>query len=446
MIRRVGIESGELELAIVGAGYVGLVMAASLTTLGFAVHLIDRDVNRIANLRSGRLPFFEPGLDDAVRECAAIGRLKFATSLAAARQASAVFVAVGTLDQRGEWSSREVNRAVSDIAADPDSPRTVIVRSTLMPGSTRRLLKLAADRDADVEIALNPEFTRQGTAVADFMHPDRVVIGLTRPAGESRALPILERIYARVDAPRVVTDATTAELIKVGSNAFLALKAGFANELDRVAAAMGADIATVVDGIGLDGRIGRSFLTPGPGFGGSCLPSQSRSLPAMAAERGISTPILDAVDGSNSAQAEWVVDEIERMVGAIDGKRVCVLGLTFKAATDDVRESPALRVCSVLARRGATVIGHDPLGAVAARAFAHRAQVALEVVDNVDDAVRAADAVVVTTEWPLYGDLDWESLASTMTGRHVLDVRGVVDAQRAASAGLNIRVHGRPAN
>jgi UDPglucose 6-dehydrogenase len=445
MIRPVGEGEEELRLAILGAGYVGLVMATCLSTLGFAVRCIDHNVERIKGLQRGEAPFFEPGLSDALRECVAVGRLSFGTSLPETHGAAAVFIAVGTLDEHGEWSAREVNRAVGELAADAEAPRILILRSTVMPGTTNRLAVLAADQDARVEICLNPEFTRQGSAMADFLHPDRVVIGLTRPAIQSRALPILETIYAQAGAPIVVTDAASAELIKVGANAFLAVKAGFANEIARIAAATGADVAQVVDAIGLDGRIGRAYLTPGPGFGGSCLPSQLRSLPARAHEYGVATPLLDAVDVSNGLQAEWVVDQLEEAIGDLANKRVAILGLTFKAGTDDVRESPALTVCKVLAARGASVAGHDPMGREAAARYARAANLGLEVSDSPLSAARAADAVVVATDWPDYHVLDWGPIAAALTGRTVLDARGVVDVACAARFGLSVIVHGRPA-
>ncbi len=439
-------EENELKLAVLGAGYVGLVTAACLSTLGWSVRCVDNDEARIDGINAGRLPFFEPGLDEAVRDAVDAGRLTFATSMAAARDATAVFICVGTLDERGDWSARAVKRAVSGLAEDQAAPRTLIVRSTLMPGATARLAKLASDRDADVELAHHPEFTRQGSAIDDFLNPDRVVVGLTRPEHESSALPLLRSVYRRVRAPLVVTDATSAEMIKVGSNAFLAMKAGFANELARLSAATGADVATVVDGIGLDRRIGRSYMTPGPGFGGSCLPSQARSLPALAHEHGVATPIIDAIDGSNGLQAGWVVDSLERAVGDLNGKRICVLGLTFKAGTDDVRESPSLRICYALAARGATVAGHDPMGGQAAAKAADRSGFTLEVCPTVVAASRAADGLVIATEWPEYHTLDWTSLVASMPGRVLVDSRRVADAQAAASAGMNVIVLGRSAN
>jgi UDPglucose 6-dehydrogenase len=431
------------ELAIIGAGYVGLVMAASLSMLGFAVRCIDRNARRIDDLERGVMPFFEPGLEDSVIGCIEAGQLRFGRSVSDARGAAAMFVAVGTLDEAGEWSSRDVDRTVADIAADRSLPRTLIVRSTLMPGSMARLSDLVRGLDPDVEICLNPEFTRQGSALAEFARPDRVVVGLTRPRSASRALPILERVYAAVEAPLLVTDAASAELIKVGSNVFLALKAGYANELARIAAATGADVSDVANGIGMDRRIGREYLSPGPGFGGSCLPSQSRALPGVAVAEGLTTPIIAAISASNAAQAEWVVQQLTREIGALSGRRIALLGLTFKAGTDDVRESPALRVARELTRHGARVVAHDPTAGDGIRSTIARDGLAIEVAATAEQAICEADATVVTTDWPEYRDLDWAALGDSMHGHTVIDTRGAVDEASASAAGVQVVLHGR---
>jgi len=443
MIRRMEARDKTLDLAILGAGYVGLVTAACLATLGFSVRCIDRDTKRIDGLQKGLLPFFEPGLEDAVHGGAASGRLRFSSELSFSHGADAVFLCIGTLDERGNWSARDVERALADVVADNDAPRTIVVLSTLMPTELARMARIAAEVDPSVELAINPEFTRQGNAVGDFLRPDRVVVGLTKPEAESRALPLLQRVYLNVRAPILVTDAASAELIKTGANVFLGLKAGFANELARLAAATGADVAMVVDGIGLDTRIGRAYLTPGPGIGGSCLPSQTRSLPDVSAEQGVDTPIIDSVAKTNALQAEWIVGHVEREVGDLHGKRVAVMGLAFKAGTDDIRESPALAVSRVLAGRGAQLLGHDPLAGKAAQAVLAREGLELRLGEDASRAVAGADAMVVATEWPEYANLDWVALAQAMDGRAVVDARHVVDEVAATAAGFKVVVLGR---
>ena len=438
-------EAGEVRarFGVLGGGYVGLVTSACLARLGFHVCCVDRNEARVEGLRRDEMPFFEAGLAQAVPEGIASGRLNFAQSISAVHGADAIFVCVGTLDEAGEWSAAEVESAVLTIAADAEAPRVVIIRSTLAPGTTTRLVELAQAADPRVELALNPEFSRQGTALADFMQPDRIVLGLTVEADASRALPILRRAYAAIDAPLVVTDAASAELIKIGSNVYLALKAGFANEIGRLSAATGADAAQVVDGIGLDARIGRAYLTPGPGLGGSCLPAQARALPAAARELDVYAPIIGAVDSSNAAQADWVVKTLERSVGDLALKRITILGLTFKAGTDDVRESAALRVARALAAKGAVLCAHDPMGERAAAALLEREGIGLETCPSAQEAIGGCDAVVVTTEWPEYAAIDWEAAAATMRGRSVLDTRYVVDEARATAAGLKVTLLGR---
>jgi UDPglucose 6-dehydrogenase len=308
-----------------------------------------------------------------------------------------------------------------------------------------RLEELARAIDPAVELAYNPEFTREGSAVRDFITPDRTVVGLTRPAELSHAAEVLARTYAPLNAPFVVTEAASAEMIKIGANAFLALKVGYANEMARLAAATGADITKVLATIGLDHRIGRDFLAPGPGFGGSCLPSQARALPRVAADYGVDVPIIAAIEGSNRAQAEWVVSQLEGLIGDLAGKPIALLGLTFKAGTDDIRESSAVALALRLAKRGARLTVHDPLALDAGLAALTRAGADVRGAHDIQGALDGAVAVVVATEWPLYASIDWQQVRSQMSGDLVLDSRGVVDAAAAQAAGLRVVVHGRAA-
>lgn len=434
-----------MTVAVLGMGYVGLVTAACLSHLGHRVVGIDIDSGRVASLLHGTLPFSEPGLDDMAGEQISTGRLTYSDDPQAVHGADLVLVAVGTLDRPGEWTSADVERAVEQVAGDPLAPRTIVIRSTLMPGTTERLARNARDADESVDMAFNPEFTRQGSAVADFLRPERVVIGSTADLPEGAAVTALRRLYAQLNAPLFVTDSTSAELIKVGSNAFLSMKIGFANEISRLAAATGADARAAVDGIGLDSRIGRAFLSPGPGYGGSCLPSQARALPRVAQSHGVETPILDAVDRSNQSQAEWVADTVAEAVGHIDGAPVSILGLTFKAGTDDVRESPALAVARALAGRGARLTVHDPVALAKAVDDLAASGIASTSAADPATACAGAIAVIVATEWPEYGGLDWPAIAGTVTGKLIVDARGIVDVAAAQGAGFQVIVHGRRA-
>jgi UDPglucose 6-dehydrogenase len=430
-------------ISVIGAGYVGLVTGACLAHLGNHVRVVDIDAARIARLRGGDVPIHEPGLDELVAEGLANGRLSFHAEQAATHDSRLVIVAVGTLDREGEWTGTLVEQAISQLASDRQAPRHLVVRSTLMPGTAVGLEATARSIDPDVRLCFNPEFTREASAVRDFLEPDRVVVGAGRDAGALVAE--LHELYAPMDKPILDTDLTSAETIKIASNVFLAAKISFANELARLCAATGADVHAVVDGMGLDLRIGRAFLSPGPGFGGSCFPSQVRALPAMARSLGIEAPVISSVDVSNMGQADWIIDSLELVRGAsIADARVAVLGLTFKANTDDLRESPALRLAERLAARGARVVAFDPVATDRGIAQLAGLGVTAEGAASAEAAITGSDAVVVGTEWPEFRQLDWAALAPAMRGRVIADGRRVVDVDAATDAGLTVVTLGVP--
>ena len=435
-----------MQIAIVGAGYVGLVTAACLAHIGHDTVCLDVDAKRIGRLRRGELPVHEPGLDELVAEGQANGRLAFTADQAAIRGHDLVIVCVGTLDVAEEWNGDIVRAAVRDIASDPELPRMIVIRSTLLPGTAVDIAEEVRGIDAAVRIAHNPEFTREAVAVSDFLTPDRVVIGVDGhdDGGPGTALAdSLRKVYASLEAPTVVTDLTSAETIKVASNVFLAAKITFANELSRLTAATGADAAAVVDGMGLDKRIVRSFLSPGPGFGGSCFPSQARALPRLAHSFGVQTPLLDAIWPSNVSQAEWLLDGMQQAAGRpVEGMRVALLGLTFKAGTDDLRESPAIRLGQALLGRGASVAAFDPValdgGAEMLASAAPSGSAAVVAAPTAEAACQGADAVVVATEWPQFRELDWAAIAPTMAGQVIVDGRRIIDSTAATDAGLRV--------
>jgi len=432
-----------MQVSVVGAGYVGLVTAACLAHLGNHVRCIDIDAARVERLRRGELPIREPGLDELVAETVAAGRLTFHTDVAASHGSRFVIVAVGTLDADGEWFGGLVTRAVEDLARDPGVPRSIVVRSTLLPGTAVAIAAAVKAIDPAVELAFNPEFTRESTAVSDFLVPDRVVIGVAEPHAGGPLIDDLRHLYAPLEAPIVVTDLTSAETIKIASNVFLAAKITFANELARLCAVTGADIGSVVDGMGLDKRIGRSFLSPGPGFGGSCFPSQARALPELAARHGVDAPLMRAITPSNEHQADWLLDRLEAAAGrTVTGWQVALLGLTFKAGTGDLRESPALRAAERLVRRGARVRVYDPVATREGVAQLAAAGVNAEAAPTAEAACAGADAVVAATEWPEFRQLDWAAIALTMPGRLIADGRHVIDVEVAAAAGYTLVVMG----
>ncbi len=427
----------QMLISVIGAGYVGLVTAACLAHLGNEVRVVDIDAARVERLRAGDVPIHEPGLDTLVSEGLASDRLSFHAEPAATHGTALVIVAVGTLDRAGEWTAALVEQAVIGVARDPGAPRHLVIRSTLMPGTATRLATMVREIDPRMRVCFNPEFTREANAVRDFLEPDRVVVGAEPDA--DRLVAELHELYAPMAKPIVDTDLTSAETIKLASNVFLAAKISFANELARLCAATGADVHAVVDGMGLDARIGRSFLTPGPGFGGSCFPSQVRALPDLALHHGVVTPLIASVAASNHQQALWIVDRLEHVAGrTLDGARVGLLGLTFKAGTDDLRESPALRLAEVLVARGATVVAFDPVATDAGVAQLARDGVSIQGVGSAAAAALGADAVVVGTEWPEFAGLDWASIAAGMRGTVVADARRIVDRTAANGAGLTV--------
>jgi UDPglucose 6-dehydrogenase len=433
-----------MHIAIVGAGYVGLVTAACLARIGHDVVCLDVDGARIERLRLGDLPVHEPGLGELISEGLGNGRLRFAFEYDAITGTELVIVCVGTLDAEEEWNGDIVRAAVRGIASDPTLPRMIVIRSTLLPGTAASIAAEVRDIDASIRIAHNPEFTREAAAVSDFLSPDRVVIGVDGhdDAGSGTALAeALTKVYAPLEAATVVTDLTSAETIKVASNVFLAAKITFANEIARLTAATGADAAAVVDGMGLDKRIVRSFLSPGPGWGGSCFPSQARALPQLAHSFGVQTPLMDAIWPSNVSQSDWLLDGLERAASRpIEGMRVALLGLTFKAGTDDLRESPALRLGKALLARGATVVAFDPVALEpgAAQLASDAEDGSIVTAASAAAALVGADAAVVATEWPEFGQLEWASIAPTMSGRVVIDGRRAIDAEAASAAGLRV--------
>jgi UDPglucose 6-dehydrogenase len=419
------------SVAVIGAGYVGLVTAACLARLGNSVRCVDQDRNRIDALRAGEMPFAEPGLAELVNDAVDAGRLAFHTSLASAcRQAEAVVVAVGT-DEDGRWTDRHLRQVLGSLLELPAVPPSIIIRSTMRPGGMAMLYGIASASGGQSHLYYNPEFTREGNAVADFMAPDRIVVGM--PAGMSSvAAEPLRRLYEGIPAPMLLVDYATAELIKVGSNAFLATKIAFANELAQFCRSFGGDMEALRRGIGLDHRIGPDFLHPGLGFGGSCLPSQVDLLTEVAGERRLTAHVVPAVARSNRAQAQRVAEEILEVQDA--SIRVAILGLAFKAGTDDTRQSPALRLIDALTQRSVRRIrAYDPL----VRAVPNRPGV--EVCPDPYRAARAADVIVVATEWPAFGQLDWERMAGLVARREVYDARGVVDVAAATSAGFRVR-------
>ena len=432
-----------MHLFLLGAGHVGLVTAVGFARLGHRVTVADVNAARIAALDDGRPPVFEPGLSEALADGLAAGVLAFTTELNPPADAPFTFICVNTpTGPDGPLSTVHVEAAIARLLTKVGPEHTIVIRSTLPLGGPDRLAALVADHPDRPSIATNPEFMREGQALEDFDRPNRVVAGWLEPRDLAAAQAVLQ-LYAPLGSPSLVADARSVALIKLGSNVFLGMKISFANELARVADATGADIEQVIAGIGLDGRIGTAFLRPGPGIGGSCLPEQAVAIALQTVALDVEAPLLSAVHRSNAVHQRQIVARLEGLLGgpgSLVGRRVGLLGLAFKADTDDVRESPALALAANLRAAGARVLAHDPR----AEARARQADPLLEIVATPLEAVRDADAVVVATEWADYGRLDWPALAAAMRGTIVYDTRAIVALEAAEAAGLQVERLGRP--
>ncbi len=406
------------EIAVIGTGYVGLTTGACFAHLGHRVICADVDSAKIGLLRRGGIPIYEPGLHELVRAGLASQRLSFVTdSSQAAAEADFVYLCVPTpQDSRGAVDLSFLSSAVADIAVSLRAGAVVVNKSTVPTGSTL-LVEQALNRD-DVHVASNPEFLREGSAVSDFLNPDRVVIGADDPAVAAR----VAELYAGVDTVVLDVDPATAETVKYAANAFLATKLSFVNAIAAVCESVGADVNGVLAALGHDRRIGPEFLSPGPGWGGSCLPKDTRALIAVAAEAGYDFSLLRGVLEANDEQFDRVVAKVTDRV-SLEGARVAMLGLAFKAGTDDVRASPALEIARRLTAAGAHVQAYDP--AVPASAVARSPGVT--VADDPYQACEGAAAVVVVTEWDEFRDLDIGRVAAAMAEHHVVDARNILE-------------------
>lgn len=421
------------RIVVVGTGYVGLTTGACLASLGHRVTCADVDRVKVARLSAGRVDIVEPGLPELVQRGLADETLSFVVGAAdAVTDADAVFLCVPTpMGAGGAADLRAVEEVVTELADRLPPGCAVVTKSTVPVGTARRISALLGR--SDVPVVSNPEFLREGSAVDDFLGPDRIVVGSDTP----EAAQAVVDLYSELGAPSVVADAASAELVKYAANCFLAMKLSYVNSVAELCERFGADIKSVTEGMGYDRRIGRSFLEPGPGWGGSCLPKDTSALLRMSESVGFGFDLLGAAIAENLAQRERVISKIARAVGGdLSGARIGLLGLAFKAGTNDLRDSPALGVASVLCAHGAEVTAYDP--AVAEE------QPGMLVVDSAYRAAKGADAVVVLTEWPEFRRLDWHVMAEAMHGDTVLDTRNLLDPTTVLDAGLSWQGIGRP--
>ena len=434
-----------MKIAVVGSGYVGLVSGACFSEFGFDVTCVDKDKSKIDALGRCEMPIYEPGLEELVARNASAGRLSFTTDLAApVAAADAVFIAVGTPARRGDGHADlgHVYAAAEEIAGHLKGYTVVATKSTVPVGTGReveRILRKASPK-ADLDVVSNPEFLREGSAIQDFTHPDRVVVG----AETARAREVMARLYRPLslrEVPTVFTTLETAEMVKYASNAFLAVKISFINQMADLCEAVGADVHDVARGMGLDKRIGPLFLHPGPGYGGSCFPKDTLALAKTAEDNGRPVTLVDEVVRYNAARKAAMADRVvEAAGGSVKGKAVAVLGLAFKPETDDMRESPSLEIVPRLVEAGASVRVYDPVAMDQAKPLLPEA---VEYRPGAMECLEGADVAVVATEWNEFRALTPGAVKKAMKGKVLVDLRNIFDPASAVEAGLEYRGIGR---
>lgn len=416
-----------MHIAVIGTGYVGLVSGACFAEFGVDVTCVDVDTAKIDKLNTGVIPIYEPGLDQIVEKNVRDGRLHFTTDIASAvAQAKVVFLAVGTPPKDdGSPDMSYYQQAAKDIAEAMNGYKVLVTKSTVPIGTGEWLRKFVSENlkvETDFGVASNPEFLREGAAIDDFMRPDRVVIG----SNEEKAIEVMKELYRPlylIETPIVITSLEAAELIKYAANAFLATKITFINEIANLCDAIGCDVHDVARGMGMDNRIGKKFLHPGPGYGGSCFPKDTRALTTVADQFGVETRIVDAVIDANEKQREAMIPKIEKLVGDLKGKKIGMLGLAFKPETDDMRESPAIDIIHKLIEKGAIVRAFDPVAMEEAKHFVK----GVEYATDEYDAIAGADALVIVTEWNQFRALDMEKVKELLNAPKIADLRNIYE-------------------
>ncbi len=434
-----------MQIAMIGTGYVGLVSGACFSEFGFSVTCVDKNENKISQLKSNKMPIYEPGLDVLVKKNQDAGRLSFTTDLnRTVSDADVVFIAVGTPTRRGDGHAdlSYVFDAAEEIADYISGYTVIVTKSTVPVGTGKKIFRIIQQKRSDLkfDVASNPEFLREGSAINDFMRPDRVVVGVM---GEE-AKNVLEKVYSPlnlIETPIQFTDLETAELIKYAANAFLAVKISYINQIADLCEKVGADVHDVAKGMGLDKRIGAKFLHPGPGFGGSCFPKDTIALVKTAEQFGGQISIVEEVVSYNQerklSMAQRIISQLKT---GIKNKKVCILGLAFKPETDDMRDSPALEIISELFSKGANIIAYDPAAMIEAKSFFQDKVVFAE---NSENCIRGADVCVIITEWNEFRAISALTFSDLMSGNVVVDLRNIYSPDEMRDAGLNYSSIGR---
>jgi len=433
-----------MHIAVIGTGYVGLVTGACFAEFGVYVTCMDKDIKKIEKLKKGIVPFYEPGLEDIVKRNLKEDRLKFTNNIEeAVENALVIFIAVGT-PPRGDGSAdlKYVEEVAEEIAKNMKSYKVIVTKSTVPVGTgfkIKEIIRKNINGSIEFDIASNPEFLREGSAVEDFMRPNRVVIGAETP----QAIAIMKDLYRPLyllETPFVITNITTAELIKYATNSFLATKISFINEISALCEVVGADVNVVAKAMGLDGRIGAKFLHAGVGFGGSCFPKDTRALVKIAEEKGVNLEIVKAAINANERQKNRIIEKIIKSFdNNLKGKIIGILGLSFKPNTDDIREAPSISIIQSMIKSGASVKAYDP-------AAMHNAKALLPQVKYCSDAysvAKDADALVVVTEWNQFRNLDFEKIKSLMKGNFLFDLRNIYEPSKMKDLGFKYYGVGR---
>lgn len=434
-----------MNIVVIGTGYVGLVSGACFSEFGFNVTCIDKDVEKIDRLKAGEIPIYEPGLEGLVARNYQAGRLKFATTLADnVCHADAVFIAVGTPTRRGDGHAdlSYVFAAAREVAAELSDYTVIITKSTVPVGTGRQVEEVvkAANPEADFDVVSNPEFLREGSAIGDFMRPDRVVVGAESERAIARMRALYRPLYL-IEKPVLFTSLETAELIKYAANAFLAVKISYINQMADLCEAVGADVHDVAKGMGLDNRIGAKFLHPGPGYGGSCFPKDTLALVKTAELHDVPVSIVSDVVAYNEARKEAMAARvIAACDGDITGKKIAVLGLAFKPETDDMRESPALDIVTSLAAAGASITAYDPAAMEEARPLLPDSVL---YVASAQDCLKGADCAVMVTEWNEFRALTPQIFKQLMAVPKLVDLRNIYDPDSMREMGIEYQSIGR---
>ncbi|MDE5061144.1 MULTISPECIES: UDP-glucose dehydrogenase family protein [Wolbachia] len=424
-----------MHITIIGVGYVGLVSGTMLSEQGHKVDCIDINTEKIELLKSGKIPLYEPGLADYLENNIKSQRIRFFDSYFQINpNTEVVFITVDTpSDSLGNANLQNVYNAVSEVSERVNQDCLIVIKSTVPPGTAENIYNYLSNKGYNFDLGVNPEFLKQGSAVSDFLYPDRIIIGVKTKLARAK-LEVIYRSFIDKNIPLIVTDTVTAEMIKYASNAFLATKVAFINEMAGLCELLGADIDLLANSMGMDHRIGKEFLKAGPGFGGSCFPKDLSALIRLAEDHNVKLQILNSVKESNYNHITNIAKKVEYVLNGVQNKKIAIWGLTFKSGTDDVRNSPAIDIAQLLVNNKAKITAYDPMGMDNARQVLKD----IEYADNAIGAARDAEALLLLTEWKEFKNQDFASLKSIMAAPNVFDFRNLLDSELLLRYGYHV--------